>query len=81
MSIPLPPSEPPPPAALWQSFERAAERRGPAPALDFGTTVVSFADLHALALRAAAFLNQHNVGSGDVVALQLPKPSTICFAS
>ncbi len=58
---------------LWSAFAATAHRRASAPALDFGTTSVSFGDLAHSARRAAAYLTKLGVVTGDVVALQLPK--------
>ena len=68
--------QPSPDDLLWAAFDAAATRRGPAPALDFGTQSVSFADLRLLALRAASFLAGLGVATGDIVALQLPNRAT-----
>ena len=58
---------------LWPAFAATALRRASAPALDFGTSTVSFGDLAYTASRAAAFLAQQGVTAGEVVALQIPK--------
>jgi len=60
-------------ANLWNAFAVHADADPAAPALIFGDGVVSFGELKVSALRCAAALAAHDVGHGDVVALQLPK--------
>jgi D-alanine--poly(phosphoribitol) ligase subunit 1 len=60
-------------ANLWNTFAAHADADPAAPALIFGDGVISFGELKVSALRCAAALAAHDVGHGDVVALQLPK--------
>jgi D-alanine--poly(phosphoribitol) ligase subunit 1 len=60
-------------ANLWNAFAAHADADPAAPALIFSDGVISFGELKASALRCAAALAAHDVGHGDVVALQLPK--------
>jgi D-alanine--poly(phosphoribitol) ligase subunit 1 len=60
-------------ANLWNAFAACADADPSAPAIVFGESTTSFAELHALALRYAAALAARGIGRGDVVALQLPK--------
>lgn len=59
--------------SLWARFEDAAKQCGASIALDFDAGTVSFNQLRAGALRAAAWLSAMDVSAGDVVALQLRK--------
>src|SRR5947207_8697459 len=58
---------------LWNAFAVHADVDPAAPALVFNDGITSFGELEALALRCAAALAAHDVGQGDVIALQLPK--------
>lgn len=58
---------------LWTAFAEAADARPDAPALVFGERVTSFGELKRLAEGLSGLLARRDIGSGRVVALQLPK--------
>jgi long-chain acyl-CoA synthetase len=59
-------------SSVQSVLEKAAERFGPRPALDFMNKRTSYAELDALANRAAAGLQKLGVGPGVHVGLYLP---------
>jgi len=58
---------------LWEAFEAAATSHAAREALHFADGSLTFAELLARAGQVARWLDDHRVGKGDVVALQLPK--------
>src|ERR1700749_481948 len=59
-------------ASVQSVLEKAAERFGPKPALDFMNKRTTYAELDALANRAAAGFQKRGVGPGVHVGLFLP---------
>jgi D-alanine--poly(phosphoribitol) ligase subunit 1 len=60
-------------ANLWNAFATVADAQPDAPALVFGDRETTFAELKRLAEAFSATLASRGIGSGQVVALQLPK--------
>jgi D-alanine--poly(phosphoribitol) ligase subunit 1 len=60
-------------ANLWAAFCSTAKARGDATALALADSEVTFSGLKDAAESAAAWLAEHGIGRGDVVAIQLPK--------
>ncbi|TYO91244.1 AMP-binding protein [Oceanicella actignis] len=60
------------PRTVPQLFEEAAARHGPLPALSFGPTTLSYAELARRVRQTAHALARAGIGPGEAVALYLP---------
>ncbi|NBE79813.1 non-ribosomal peptide synthetase [Micromonospora rubida] len=69
-----------PPIGMHQLFEDWADRTPDAPALDDGTTTLSYRELDERADRLARHLVERGVGPGQVVALALPRSADLITA-
>lgn len=58
---------------LWEAFDAAATIHAAREALYFADGSLTFAELAGRAGHVAQWLDEHGIGKGDVVAIQLPK--------